>query len=78
MSSPTSHQREAAIASRWRFHTPMIVAQFVLLFAAFQHINPSSSWSEVSDWRFWVPMIGQLVLLATEEAVLRRDVKRMK
>lgn len=78
MSSPTSAQREAAIASRWRFHLPMVIAQFALLFAAFGHLNPSDSWSEVSTWRFWVPMVASIVALIIEEAVLRRDVKRMK
>ncbi len=78
MRSSTSAQREAAIASRWRFHTPMIVAQFVLLYAAYEHLNPSDSWSEVSTWRFYVPMVAQLVLLAIEEAVVRRDVKRLQ
>jgi hypothetical protein len=78
MKAPTPTEREKAIALRWRFHAPAVVAQFALLFAAYQHINPSSSWGEVSTWRFYVPMVAQLVLLAIEETVLRRDVKRMR
>ena len=70
-------QREAAIASRWRVHLVLFTASVVCLLAAYQNLNFGSSWSATSDWRFWVPMTVFLLVVLTEESIVRYDVKRL-
>jgi hypothetical protein len=75
--TPTQVQREEAIALRWRFHLSMIFAQFMCMFTAVQHADLDWGWSDFT-WQFNAPFAAAFVLLAIEEAVLRRDVKRLK